>query len=152
MTGRTNQILLLLLMGLAACGLVLSVAVHVLATAGLQVPGGNVLLGGFCAGLAAVIVPLLVIQEKIPAVGSPFSAGPPWMRYAERGFSIYTFAVVAIVAHYSPTGMSHTFGGDAPSRLVWWGFSSVWIATYAAALASLIIAYRGSRCPSGHNT
>src|SRR6266700_2762702 len=93
MSGRITQTMLVPLMGYAACGLVVSVAVHLLALAGLEPPGGIVLFGG----LFVLIVPLSLIKQRMPEAANPFSAGPGWMRYTVLGISIYFLVAFAIV-------------------------------------------------------
>jgi hypothetical protein len=60
-----TQILLLPLMVYAACGLILSLAVHLMALAGLQPPGGNALFFGLHVGIFPLWLPVVLIMMKL---------------------------------------------------------------------------------------
>src|SRR5262245_52742119 len=99
-------ILLLPVMGLAACGLALAAAVHVGAVLGAEVPGGNALFVGLSAGAFAVILALIAV-EKLQAdrTNEPesvdfwagFGGCPIWARHAIRALHYYVFATMVVL-------------------------------------------------------
>ena len=159
-----TQILLLPLMAYAACGLVLSLAVHLLALAGVQV-GGNALFFGLHAGIFPLWLAVVLIAMKLTngmrLTGMRldywkvvFSGCPAWMRYMTYGFFIYALVNFAIFFYVAPVGKQI---GGVPPASVWRGFSGHWMVFYAAGLAILTTAYRRGisnleqRCPNGHS-
>jgi hypothetical protein len=163
MAERMTQILLLPLMAYAACGLVLSLAVHLLSFAGLQL-GGNVLFFGLHIGIFPLWLPVVLISMKLTNGMKSglrrdywkviFSGCPAWMRYMTDGFFIYALVNFAIFFIGAPTGKQ--VGGDPPSS-VWRGFSGHWMLFYSAGLAVVTTAYRRGisnlerKCPNGHS-
>jgi hypothetical protein len=163
-----TKLLLLLLMAYAACGLILSLTVHLMALAGLQPPGGNALFVGLHVGIFPLWLPVVLIMIKLtkgigikPSFGmnshywkALLSGCPTWMRYMIYGFFIYAIMNFAIFLMIAPTGRQT--GGD-PSSSVWRGFSGHWMLFYSAGLATLTTAYqRGisnleQKCPNGHS-
>ena len=165
-----TRILLLIGIVYAACGLAVSLAVHVLALAGFQ-PAGNGLFFALHVGIFPLWIPVVFIAMKM-AQGTRIdrwwgwgnnwsmwnamlSGCPPWMRYMTNGFLIYAIVNFAIfILFLAPTGKQ--VGGNPPS-VVWRGFSGHWMVFYSAGLAILTSAYRKGlsnlepRCPNGHS-
>jgi hypothetical protein len=156
MTTRVRQILFLPLIGYAACGLVLSLALHVVSLAGFQPPGGNALFASLHCGVFPLVLALILISKMSPGTIDvkidnwrlPFIPGcPARMNYVMRGLYIYvlvSFAFVFLMNHLAtgtPTlSMSHFFREGDPSLASWRGFSSVWMVFYSFGLASLTTA------------
>jgi len=163
-----TQVLLLPLMAYAACGLILSLAVHLLSLFGLQVDG-NALFFGLHVGIfplwLAVVLIAIKLTNGMRLIGMTdmtgirywkvvFSGCPAWMRYMTYGFMIYALVNFVSFIIVAPTGKQ--IGGDPPAA-VWRGFSGHWMVFYAVGLAILTTAYRrglsnlGQRCPNGHS-
>ena len=161
-----TAVLLLPLMIYAACGLVLSLAVHLLTFAGIQ-PGGDAMFFALHIGIFPLWLPVVLIMSRMTGTTRGWSwdggwsswnrvlAGcPTWMRYMTYGFFGYAALNFAIFIVMAPTG-KHPGGGSPPS-IVWHGFSGHWMAFYSAGLAVLTAAYRRglgnlqTRCPNGH--
>ena len=156
-----TQILLPPLMLYAACGLVLSLVVHILSFFGIQF-GGKDLFFGLHIGVFPLWIPVVLIAQKMSGNSSRWefwtralSGCPTWMKYMTYCFFIYAFINFAIfllltVAH------PHAKGELEPSAEVLHGFSGHWMAFYSAGLAVLTSAYyRGlsnlqPRCRYGH--
>jgi hypothetical protein len=155
-----TQILLLPLMVYAACGLLLSLAVHILSFFGIQL-GGNALFMALHIGIFPLWIPVVLIAQKMLGGAQrkdfwkiALSGCPPWMRYMTYGFFIYAIVnFIIFVAFFAPTGKQA--GAHVPTA-VWHGFSGHWMAFYSAGLAILTTAYnRGlsnlqRQCPNGH--
>ena len=155
-----TQILLPPLMLYAACGLALSLLVHILSFFGIQLGGKN-LFFGMHIGIFPLWIPVALIGQQMSGSLSRWdfwkaalSGCPPWMRYMTYGFFIYAlinFAIFAIFVNAHP----QVKGADPPAEL-FHGFSGHWMAFYSAGLAILTSAYcRGldnlrPRCPHGH--
>jgi hypothetical protein len=144
----------------AACGLVLSLAVHLLSFFGLQL-GGTTLFGALHIGIFPLWFAVVLISKKLTGGArrrdywkAALSGCPAWMRYATYGFFIYALVNFILFAAVAPTGRQ--IGGGAPPSSVWHGFSGHWMAFYAAGLAVLTAAYRRGlsnleqKCPNGH--
>jgi len=156
-----TQILLPPLMLYAACGLALSLAVHILSFFGIQL-GGEKLFFALHIGIFPLWLPVVLIAQKMSGNmrswdfwKTALSGCPTWMKYMTYGFFIYAFINFAIffmltIGHPQPKG------GGAPSAEVFHGFSGHWMAFYSAGLAVLTSAYyRGldnlqPRCRYGH--
>jgi hypothetical protein len=167
MATRMTQILVLSLLGYAACGLVLSLAVHLGALAGFQPPGGNVLFASLHGGTFPLVLALILISKLRPGTTDirtdnwrppVFPGCPAWMNYMARGFYIYAlinfalFFVTNLLSTGTPTLiLSHSFGAGDPSIASWRGFSSPWMTFYSTGLAVLTTAYRAGK-RSGHPT
>jgi hypothetical protein len=155
-----TQILLPPLMVYAACGLALSLTVHVLSFFGIQF-GGNALFMGLHVGIFPLWIPVVLIAAKMVngAQRKDFwkialSGCPVWMRYMTYGFFVYAIGnFIIFVVFLAPTGKQ---SGAAVPIAVWHGFSGHWMAFYSAGLAILTTAYRRGlsnlqrRCPNGH--
>ena len=157
-----TQILLLPLMVYAACGLALSLLVHLLSFFGIQF-GGTALFAALHVGIFPLWIPVVLISMRMSSSvnrrdfwKAALSGCPRWMRYMTYGFFIYAvvnFAIfiVLVLAHPPPKQLS-----GAPPALVLHGFSGHWMAFYSAGLAILTTAYRRGlsnlqrRCPFGH--
>jgi hypothetical protein len=159
-----TQILLPPLMLYAACGLILSLSVHILSFFGIEV-GGNTLFMALHVGIFPLWLPVVLIGRQM--TGGRTSRGnfwkaalsgcPPWMRYMTYGFFIY--AGVNFVIFFVLTGLHPApkqFGGSPPAAVIH-GFSGHWMAFYSAGLAVVTSAYRRGlsnlqrRCPFGHD-
>lgn len=156
-----TQILLPPLMVYAACGLILSLIVHVLSFFGLQI-GGNALFVALHVGIFPLWIPVVIIAQKM--MGGlrnkdfwkvALSGCPPWMRYMTCGFFIYAFVNFAIFFVLMSTHPPAK-GATEPPAEVLHGFSGHWMAFYSAGLAILTTAYRRGlsnlprKCPFGH--
>ena len=156
-----TQILLPPLMLYAACGLALSLLVHVLSFFGIQF-GGNTLFFGLHVGIFPLWIPVVLISRKMSGGARRMdmwkimlSGCPPWMKYMTYGFFIYAFVNFAIfmllVSTHPPVK-----GVTEPPAEVLHGFSGHWMAFYSAGLAILTTAYRRGlsnlqrKCPFGH--
>jgi hypothetical protein len=157
-----TKILLPPLMLYAACGLVLSLVVHILSLFGVQF-GGSTLFLALHIGIFPLWIPVVFIGQKMMAGANrkdfwkiALSGCPPWMRYMTRGFFIYAivnFVIFFILATMHPP-VKQT-GGVVPAE-VFHGFSGHWMAFYSAGLAILTSAYRRGlsnlqrRCSNDH--
>ena len=156
MTTRVRQILLLPLIGYAACGLALSLAAHLVSLAGFQPPGGNALFTSLHCGIFPLVLALILISKMVPGAIDvktdnwrlPFVPGcPTWISYTTRGlyiFALMNFAFL-FLANLLSSGapalsMSHSLGAGDPSIASWRGFSSIWMVFYSFGLASLAAA------------
>ncbi|MGE3150020.1 MAG: hypothetical protein AB7K04_13225 [Pseudorhodoplanes sp.] len=159
--------IVLFLMAYAACGLVLSLIVHLASFGGITL-GGNTLFMGLHVGIFPLWIPVMLMANKmtgasrVPATFKPWkdqrwtillSGCPVWMRYMTYGFFIYAIVNFVIFVVTAPTGKS---AGGEPSSMIWHGFSGHWMAFYSAGLAVLTTVYRKGRsnlqprCPNGH--
>jgi hypothetical protein len=145
----------------AACGLVLSLAVHVLSFFGIAV-GGNLLFMGLHIAIFPLWIPVVFMMQRLTR-GMPSRKGtwdfmlsgcPVWMKYMVRGFYVYAIVnFVIFVFLVSPAGKQ--IGGAPPASVVH-GFSGHWMLFYSGALAALITIYRREitnfdpKCSSGH--
>ena len=155
-----TSLILLPLMIYAVCGLVLSLAAHLLALAGVA-PGGNALFVALHVGIFPLWIPVVFIGMRLnngamnrrAAWDAMTSGCPAWMRYMTRGFFIYALVNFFLFVMTMPAGA--TKGGE-PSAAVWRGFSGHWMLFYSAGLATLTTAYRRGwanlqpRCRNGH--
>ena len=154
------DLLLIPLMLYAACGLVISLAVHLLTFAGIQ-PGGTQLFTGLHIGIFPLWLVVVLLAQQMSGGMRPGWRGwwalldgcPRWMKLMTQGFFIYALVNFAIFMVIAPTGKRPTTG--TPS-VVWHGFSGHWMAFYSAGLAILTAAYRRGlrnlrpKCPNGH--
>jgi hypothetical protein len=154
------DILLPPLMLYAACGLVLSLIVHILSIFGLEV-GGTRLFFALHVGIFPLWIPAVFISMRMTSGASrrdfwkvAFSGCPPWMKYMTYGFFGYAVLNFVFFAMNAPTGPK--LGVDVPATVVR-GFSGHWMAFYSAGLAILTTAYRRGlsnlqrHCPYGHD-
>jgi hypothetical protein len=149
------------LIGYAACGLVLSLAAHLVSLAGFQPPGGNTLffiltIGLFPLGLAAILISKVLFATTDPTDLErhnrwfPYFAGcPAWMNFMVRGFLIYFLVIFAIstlmnILSAGPPvlSMSYSSGAGDPSVAAWRGFSSGWMGAYSILLALFTTTFR----------
>jgi hypothetical protein len=155
-----TQILLPPLMLYAACGLVLSLVVHILSFFGISF-GGNALFFGLHVGIFPLWIPVVLIAQKMMGGAQrkdfwkvALAGCPSWMRYMTYGFFIY--AIVNFAIFIVLTSMHPPPKGGEPPAVVLHGFSGHWMAFYSAGLAILTTAYRRGlsnlqrRCPFGH--
>ena len=158
-----TQLLLVPLMIYAACGLVLSLAAHILSMFGVQF--GTSLFFALHVGIFPLWIPVVLLSMKMTAGASRkdawnmmLSGCPRWMRYMTRGFFIYAIVNFAVFFVLTATGHGPTkqASGDPPA-VVLHGFSGHWMAFYSAGLAVLTTAYRRGlsnlqrHCPLGHD-
>jgi len=157
------QMLLPPLMVYAACGLILSLIVHVLSFFGIAI-GGQALFFGLHGGIFPLWLPVVLIAQRMASGARrkdfwkiALSGCPPWMKYMTYGFFIYALVNFALflalsVQHSQPK----QFGADVPAFVVH-GFSGHWMAFYSAGLAILTTAYRRGisnlqrKCRNGHD-
>ena len=106
---RVTKILFAPLLGYAAGGLVLSLAVHLGSLAGFQPPGGNVLIAGLNGGIFLLVLAMIIIAKMLPGTTDMttdnwrhpvFPGCPAWMNYMARGFYIYALANFALFYLY----------------------------------------------------
>ena len=156
------QILLLPLMVYAACGLALSLVVHLLSFFGIQF-GGMPLFIALHIGIFPLWIPVVLISMRMSGGMNrrgfwkdALSGCPSWMKYMTYGFLIYAvvnFAIFIILTSLHPPPKQIS---GAPPAVVLHGFSGHWMAFYSAGLAILTTAYRRGlsnlqrRCPFGH--
>jgi hypothetical protein len=154
-----TQILLLPLLAYAACGLLLSLAVHLLSFAGLQ-PAEKTLFILLHIGIFPLWLPVMFIAMRMTRGvqrkdywKAVLSGCPTWMKYMTYGFFIYAIANFLIFMFVAPAG---TRDAASPPGSVWRGFSGHWMAFYSAGLAIVWAAYsRGlsnleRKCANGH--
>ena len=154
-----TQILLLPLMIYAACGLALSLVVHVLSFFGAA-PGGETLFTALDLGIFPLWVPVVLIARKMSGGAMrrmdfwkmAMSGCPPWMRYMTYGFFIYAVInwaifVLPMMSQPRPSGAERALHG----------FSGHWMVFYSAGLAIVTTSYRRGlsnlqrHCPFGHS-
>lgn len=167
-----TKVLLLPLMAYAAVGLILSLTVHVLAYAGIQL-GGMGLFVALHVGIFPLWIPVVLLAARMTGgvrwggmTGYRRSWGlwnailadsPVWLKYMSFGF--FAYAIVNFILFMVLTGALHPSAGQhggAPPAFVWRGFSGHWMAFYSAGLAIVTAAYRRGlsnlqrRCVNGH--
>lgn len=148
------------LMAVAACGLALSLAVHVMALAGDPIPG-NHLVWGLHAGIFLVWIPTLLASIRTMRCTNRrefwkvmLAGCPPWMRRAV--FVLFGYAIVNFLLFLAAApSLQNQQEGDLPPAVLR-GFSGHWMIFYAAAFAVLYSwirapqLYRERKCPNGH--
>ena|SRR5262245_11331876 len=157
-------ILLAVLMLYAACGLVLSLAVHLLSFFGAP-PGGHALFIALHVGIFPLWLPVVLLGMRMTNGWRQrdiwkivLAECPPWMKYMTYGFFIYAIInfVLFIILGAATTPTGRRVVGAAPTSVEWHGFSGHWMAFYAAGLAVVTAAYRRGlanlqpTCPNGH--
>jgi hypothetical protein len=158
-SARTIQILSPLLIAYAVCGLVLSVAAHLLAIIGLP-PNIDGFVIGLFVGVFPFWVPVTYIVMKLAhgASNKDFwkilhSGCPAWMSHADRVLYWYAganFVVVVLASFFYPVLLQST--GVAP-RAFWILASSYCMLFYFAGLCAITTAYRKGierKCSNGH--
>jgi hypothetical protein len=146
-------------MVLAAIGLLLSLGVHVMALAGLPIPGGG-MVWALHLGIFLVWLPTMLVARRVTREASRrdffrviLRGCPAWIRtafFVFLGYAVLNFVLFAIRTAGSPQAT-----GPAPPGVVI-GFSGHWMAFYSAAFAILYSAIhathplRDRRCPHGH--
>jgi len=126
----------------AACGLVLSLIVHILSFFGIAL-GGNTLFTALHLGIFPLWIPVALIGRKMVGGGqrrsdfwrAALSGCPAWMKYMTYFFLAYAILNFLWFTAQAPKGHQ---GDDAIAH----GFSGHWIAFYSAGLAMMITAYR----------
>lgn len=153
------QILLLLLIVYAACGLIVSLVAHILSLLGIQLIGDQ-LFWALHVGIFPLWIPVVFITRKMMGSGvqrkdvwrMALSGCPAWMKYMTYGFFIYAFVNFVIFTAGSALHPLPEQSGANALR----GFSGHWMVFYSAGLAVLTTAYRRGlsnlerRCPFGH--
>lgn len=149
---------------LAGGGLVLSLGAHVMALAGVPIPGGG-LVWLLHAGIFVVLLPTLlashhlarhVSRKDLPKV--VLAGCPVWMRRA--AIVLFVYAILNFVAFFvttaaTPRQAKQVKTNETPLEVVR-GFSGHWMLFYGAAFAALYSMihapelYRERKCPQGH--
>jgi hypothetical protein len=158
-SAQTIRILSLPLMAYAVCGIILSVAAHLLAISGLQ-PNSDGYLIGLMLGIVPLWVPVTYIGTRLMH-GAPkkevwkilHSGCPAWMGYTDRILYWYAGAnfVGVVLAPFLAPGLLESTG--AAPRAFWIAASSYGMLFYFAGLCTLTAAYRKGierRCSNGH--
>ena len=153
------RVILYPVMMLAGCGLVLSIAAHCMALAGVPVPGGG-LVWGLHIGIFVVWIPtVFIIKEAIRnsnrnEIWKMALAGcPSWMRLGVFILFVYGAVNLAITGSQKKIKMD----GNTPTPSVVRAFSGHWMIFYGAGFAVLYSRiyspqlYRGRQCPKGHS-
>ena len=132
----------------AACGLIPSMAVHLLSIAGVQ-PGGDALFFGLHIGIFPLWLPVVIIAQKLPRGTAKadfwqvaLAGCPSWTKSMTYGFFAYAFVNFALFLLNAPTGKQ---SGGPPPSCGWHGFSGHWMAFYSAGLAVVTTAYQKER-------
>ena len=147
-------------MCLAAAGFLLSVVAHVLALAGVSMPGGN-LVWGLHVGIFIVWIPTVLVSIQITRFSNRkdywkivLAGCPGWMRSAV--YVLFGYAILNFVFFMGSVGSQSKHLGAAPPAAVVRGFSGHWMVFYAVAFAVLYSRirapqlYQVRRCPNGH--
>lgn len=145
---------------LAAVGFVLSVAAHLLAITGVQIPGGG-LVWGLHVGIFAVWIPAVLVSVQTARLGSrkdfwkiALAGCPRWMRYGL--FVLFGYAIFNFILFISVAPAHTQQFGNTPPPSVLRGFSGHWMVFYAAAFAILYSRihapqfYKVRKCANGH--
>src|SRR5882724_3156337 len=115
---------------LAACGLILSVAAHIMALAGITIPGGG-LVWGLHVGIFVVWIPTVIVGKRATRYSNrkdfwktALVGCPVWMRralYFVFGYAVLNFILFmfSTINHPKPTG-------TAPPSVIR-GFSGHWM-------------------------
>jgi hypothetical protein len=152
------EILLYPFVVLSALGLILSLAAHVGALLGLNVPSSAMLLhvGIFVVWIPAVITSNFSLTKRYNRKDFwkvVLRGAPKWMQYMTYGFLYYAMINFAIFI-FTASSDTSTAGGVSP--VVVRGFSGHWMAFYSAALSILYSAIQIKKkglvrkCPNGH--
>ena len=142
------EILLYPFVALSALGLILSLAAHIGALLGLNVPSAAMALhiGIFVVWFPAVIVSNFSLTKKYDRKDFwkvVLRGAPKWMQYMTYGFFGYALINFAIFIFVDTSNVIR-------------GFSGHWMAFYSAALAILYSAIQIKKkglirkCPNGH--
>jgi hypothetical protein len=150
-------VLLYPFMLLAALGFILSVAAHLMALAGLEIPGGEQ-VWALHLGIFVVWIPTVLVSIRATRNTSRkdywkvvFSGCPAWMRtalYVLVAYALLNFFLFAL------RDGSQTTGNQLSKEVR--GFSGHWMVFYGVAFATLYSAlhspnlFRDRRCPNGH--
>lgn len=146
-------------MVLAAIGFVLSVAAHVVALAGLPIPGGQAVFG-LHVGIFVVWFPTVLVSIRTTRFADrndfwnvALSGCPAWMRNAF--YAVFAYAIVNFVVFM----FASSTGGRPPVKSLASevrGFSGHWMVFYAAAFTTLYSVIRSPnllrerKCRQGH--
>ena len=149
---------------LAGGGLVLSFGAHVMALAGVPIPGGG-LVWVLHGGIFVVLLPTILASNQMTRhvdrkdLWKVVLAGCPlWMRRA--GCVLFVYAILNFVAFFVTTAATpkqerKLKTNENPLEVVR-GFSGHWMLFYGAAFAALYSMihapemYRERKCPQGH--
>lgn len=154
------QILLFPFVLLSGLGLALSIIAHLMALAGLELPGGR-LVWLLHAGIFVVWIPTVLVSIRTTRYAyrkdfwkTALAGCPVWMK--RTLYALFAYALVNFVLFATQNGGGSGPGGtNAPSvvRL----FSGHWMVFYGAAFAVLYSVIHAPRllkrrkCPNGHN-
>ena len=154
------KVVLFPFMSLAACGFLLRVAAHVMALAGIAIPGGG-LVWVLHIGIFVVWIPTVLVANRITGYSNrkdfwktALIGCPVWMRralYVVFGYAVFNFIlfILSTSTHPKPTG-------TAPASVIR-GFSGHWMVFYGAAFATLYSVihapylFHDRKCPQGHS-
>ena len=152
--------ILYLFLVLSVCGLALSIGAHLIALAGVAIPGGK-LVWALHIGIFVVWIPTVLVSMQMTRYANrkdfwkvALAGCPLWMRRA--GYVLFGYAILNFILFIATTASQpEQLSGDAPPSVVR-GFSGHWMIFYGTAFATLysrIYAphlYRERRCPQGH--
>lgn len=140
---------------LAALGFILSVAAHLMALAGLEMPGGEQ-VWALHVGIFVVWIPAVLVSIRVTRNTSRkdfwkvvFSGCPAWMRTA-----FYVLFAYALLNFFLFVFRDSRTGNSLSEEVR--GFSGHWMIFYGAAFAILYSAihspnlFLDRRCPNGH--
>jgi hypothetical protein len=146
---------------LAAMGFLLSVSAHILSLLGIQVPGGNAVMG-LHIGIFAVWLPAVLVSRPVAKFGNRWGSlkillggCPRWMIYGVMALFIYAIVNFLVFMGNAPN-QSHLDAGWPPSVVR--GFSGHWMLFYAAAFSILYSRihapqlFAPRKCPAGHTS
>jgi hypothetical protein len=145
---------------LAALGFVLSVAAHLLALMGIQIPGGG-LVWGLHIGIFVVWIPAIFVSMQATRLGNrrefwkiALAGCPPWTRYAL--YVLFGYAILNFILFIGAAPAHPQQFGDTPPPSVLRGFSGHWMVFYAVAFAILYSrihapqVFKVRKCQNGH--
>lgn len=153
------KIILFLFMCLSLLGLALSIAAHIMALSGAEIPGGQLILA-LHVGIFVVWIPTVLISIRTTRYVNrhdfwkvALSGCPVWMRktlYMLFAYAIFNFILIVPTT----TNVLPSLGNATSAQLR--GFSGHWMVFYAAAFAVLYSAlhapelFKERKCPLGH--
>ena len=153
------SIILYPFMLLAGLGLMLSIVAHVMALAGMELPGGK-LVWTLHMGIFVVWIPTVLVSIRTTRYTNSkdfwklaLSGCPVWMRKAF--YVLFAYAILNFILFMFTTMNGPQSVGDAPPSAVR-GFSGHWMIFYGAAFATRYSAIhaphlvRDRKCPNGH--
>ena len=150
---------LVLVMLLAAVGLVLSIVAHIAALADIASPIGS-FVWALHIGIFVVWLPTVLVATRVTRGANRkdfwkimLSGCPAWMRQAL--YMLFAYAILNFVWFAFTNGGRPQPSADAPPAVIR-GFSGHWMIFYGAAFATLYSVFkrpdllRQRKCPDGH--